>query len=155
MSVTHRPKTEAEKKLDAMRASIVQELKQEIAQEIEEREANIFESIRNNLVSVPEAGAEWDERKNYISGDTVTEAGVLYVATRYSRGKKPSENPDRWQIVQDEAEVGAWADIADGSIVEEGTIVTHNGKTWVCIAQHFKSSVYSPRAVSTKWREVE
>ena len=53
-----------------------------------------------------------------------------------------------------EEQIGAWADLPDGEVITEGTKVTHNGKKWVCVAQHFKSSVYSPRVNSTKWEEI-
>ena len=58
-----------------------------------------------------------------------------------------------WEIVPDIAPVTAWADIADGSVITEGTVVSQDGKMWVCISQHFKSTVYKPKAGSSKWEE--
>lgn len=150
MSVTHKKRGAVAEGLEALRASILAEVEAKNA----ETEESIIQSIRSNLVSIPEAGEEWNERKSYIAGDTVTLEGVSYTATHYSRGKSPASYPDRWTIAPTEEEIGAWADIADGTVIEEGTTVTYNGKTWVCTAQHFKSSVYSPRAVSLKWEEV-
>lgn len=152
MSVTHK-KSKAQigaEELKAFRASIMAEVEAARA----ETEESIISSIRNNLVSLPEQGEEWNEKKSYITGDVVTLDGVSYTATNYSRGKSPASNPDRWTLTPTEEEIGAWADIEDGTIVAEGTKVTHNGKTWVCIAQHFKSSVYSPRDNSKKWQEI-
>lgn len=100
MSVTHK-KSEKQigaAELEALRASIMAEVEAARA----ETEESIISSIRNNLVSIPEQGEEWNEKKSYITGD----------------------------------------------------VVTHNGKKWVCVAQHFKSSVYSPRVNSTKWEEI-
>ena len=57
-------------------------------------------------------------------------------------------------VASTEEQIGAWADLPDGEVITEGTKVTHNGKKWVCVAQHFKSSVYSPRVNSTKWEEI-
>lgn len=140
-----------EERLEEFRASILAEIETARA----ETEENIIASIRDNLISAPEAGEEWNEYKSYIAGDTVLYEGVSYTAVKYSRGKSPADNPDRWTLTPTEAEIIAWADIEDGSVIEEGLVVTHNGKTWVCIAQHIKSSVYSPRSVSTKWKKVE
>jgi hypothetical protein len=153
MSVTHK-KSEKQigaEELEAFRASIMSEIEAARA----ETEESIISSIRNNLVSLPEQGEEWNEKKSYIAGDVVTFEGASYTATHYSRGKSPASYPDKWTLTPTEEAIGAWADIEDGSVIEEGTTVTHNGKTWVCVAQHIKSSVYSPRAVSTKWKEVE
>ena len=99
-------------------------------------------------------GEEWNEKKSYITGDVVTLDGVSYTATHYSRGKSPASNPDKWTRTPTEEQIGAWADLPDGEVITEGTKVTHNGKKWVCVAQHFKSSVYSPRVNSTKWEEI-
>ncbi len=152
MSVTHKrsEKQIGAGELEAFRASIMAEVEAARA----ETEESIISSIRNNLVSLPEQGEAWNEKKSYITGDVVTLDGVSYTATHYSRGKSPASNPDRWTLTPTEEEIGAWADIEDGAIVAEGTKVTHNGKTWVCIAQHFKSSVYSPRDNSKKWQEI-
>lgn len=79
---------------------------------------------------------------------------MSYTATHYSRGKSPASNPDKWTRTPTEEQIGAWADLPDGEVITEGTKVTHNGKKWVCVAQHFKSSVYSPRVNSTKWEEI-
>lgn len=150
MSVTHKKTGAGAEGLEAFRASILAEVEAKNA----ETEESIISGIRENLVSIPAEGEEWNERKSYIAGDTVTLEGVSYTATHYSRGKSPASYPDKWTLTPTEEETGAWADIADGTIITEGTTVTHNGKTWVCTAQHFKSSVYSPRAISTKWEEV-
>lgn len=152
MSVTHKKseKQISAEEFEAFRASILAEMEASRA----ETEESIISSIRNNLVSIPEQGEAWNEKKSYITGDVVTLDGVSYTATHYSRGKSPASNPDRWTLTPTEEEIGAWADIEDGAIVTEGTKVTHNGKTWVCIAQHFKSSVYSPRDNSKKWQEI-
>ena len=152
MSVTHK-KSEKQigaAELEALRASIMAETEAARA----ETEESIISSIRNNLVSIPEQGEEWNEKKSYITGDVVTLDGVSYTATHYSRGKSPASNPDKWTRTPTEEQIGAWADLPDGEVITEGTKVTHNGKKWVCVAQHFKSSVYSPRANSTKWEEI-
>ena len=152
MSVTHKKRSSglSAEGLEAFRTSLLQEIEEKNA----ETEESIISGIRENLVSIPIDGEEWNERKSYIAGDVVTSEGVSYTATHYSRGKVPASYPDKWTLTPTEEEIGAWADIEDGTIIAEGTTVTHNGKTWVCTAQHFKSSVYSPRAVSTKWQEV-
>ena len=152
MSVTHKKseKQISTGELEALRASIMAEVETARA----ETEESIISSIRNNLVSLPEQGEEWNEKKSYITGDVVTLDGVSYTATHYSRGKSPASNPDRWTLTPTEEEIAAWADIEDGTVITEGTKVTHNGATWVCISQHIKSSVYSPRASSKKWEAV-
>lgn len=85
MSVTHK-KSEKQigaAELEALRASIMAEVEAARA----ETEESIISSIRNNLVSLPEQGEEWNEKKSYITGDVVTLDGVSYTATHYSRGK--------------------------------------------------------------------
>lgn len=87
MSVTHK-KSEKQigaAELEALRASIMAEVEAARA----ETEESIISSIRNNLVSIPEQGEEWNEKKSYITGDVVTLDGVSYTATHYSRGKSP------------------------------------------------------------------
>lgn len=147
--------------LETIRASILQEvetIRASILQEVEAAntatEESIITGIRNNLVSVPEQGETWNEKKSYITGDVVTLDGVSYTATHYSRGKSPEAYPDKWTLTPTEETYGAWADIEDGSVITEGTKVSHNDKSWVCVAQHIKSSVYSPRTNSTKWEEI-
>ena len=88
MSVTHK-KSEKQigaAELEALRASIMAEVEAARA----ETEESIISSIRNNLVSIPEQGEEWNEKKSYITGDVVTLDGVSYTATHYSRGKSPA-----------------------------------------------------------------
>ena len=133
MSVTHK-KSEKQigaAELEALRASIMAEVEAAHA----ETEESIISSIRNNLVSIPEQGEEWNEKKSYITGDVVTLDGVSYTATHYSRGKSPASNPDKWTRTPTEEQIGAWADLPDGEVITEGTKVTHNGKKWVCVAQ--------------------
>ena len=139
MSVTHK-KSEKQigaAELEALRASIMAEVEAARA----ETEESIISSIRNNLVSLPEQGEEWNEKKSYITGDVVTLDGVSYTATHYSRGKSPASNPDKWTRTPTEEQIGAWADLPDGEVITEGTKVTHNGKN-------------SPRVNSTKWEEI-
>lgn len=115
---------------------------------------NEFESLladtRNNLVSIPTQGAAWNAETRYIAGDTV-EGG--YVALKYNRNKPPEDNLGTYWAY-DEAEIIAWDTIEDGTIIYEGGVVSYGGKTWKCIAQHFKSSVYKPKESSSKWEEV-
>lgn len=137
--------------LAAFRAEFLAEVEQKQA----ESEEHLITSIRENLVSAPVEGEAWNERKSYITGDTATDDGVSYTALRFSRGKRPSEYPEHWALTPAEEDIQAWADIPDGTVIEEGTQVTHEGVTWVCKSQHFKSTVYRPKAVSTKWEQVE
>lgn len=121
MSVTHK-KSEKQigaAELEALRASIMAEVEAARA----ETEESIISSIRNNLVSLPEQGEEWNEKKSYITGDVVTLDGVSYTATHYSRGKSPASNPDKWTRTPTEEEIGAWADLPDGEVITEGTKV--------------------------------
>mgnify|MGYP001004528352 CR=1 FL=1 len=156
MSVTHRPdKTRSSaEELKAFRASIIKEVKAEIVAQNTETEKTIIEGIRENLVSPPQDGEEWSERKSYIEGDVVTFKGKSLTATHYSRGKSPAEYPDFWKVKPTEEAVKAWADIPDGTVIAEGEKVTQDGKTWICKSQHIKSTVYKPKAGSSKWEEV-
>lgn len=153
MSVTHKREAGGigAEGLAAFRASLLAELEKKQA----ESEENIIASIRENLVSAPVAGEEWNERKSYITGDTATDGGASYTALRFSRGKRPSENPEHWALTPAAEDIPAWGDIADGTVIREGAQVTHDGFTWVCKSQHIKSAVYKPKALSAKWEKVE
>lgn len=153
MSVTHNRKKDgiSAEGLAAFRASILEEVEQKQT----ETEESLITSIRENLVSAPVEGEAWDERKSYITGDTATLDGVSYKALRFSRGKRPSDYPEHWALTPAADDIRAWDDIEDGTVIEEGTQVTHDGFTWVCTSQHIKSTVYRPKAVSTKWEKVE
>ena len=101
------------------------------------------------LPPTPTQGAPWNAETRYIAGDTVEG----YVALKYSRNKPPAANLGTYWAVQT-VTYPAWGDIEDGTVIEVDTIVTYNGKTWQCTEQHIKSTVYKPKAGSTKWAEV-
>ena len=110
---------------------------------------DILTAAREGLIPTPTQGAPWDAETRYIAGDTV-EGG--YVALKYSRNKPPAENLGTYWAVQT-VTYPAWGDIEDGTVIEVGTVVTYGGKTWRCTEQHIKSTVYKPKAGSTKWSE--
>lgn len=119
--------------------------------EIEAHETDLVEVLtaaRAGLTPTPTQGAPWDAETRYIAGDTVEG----YVALRYSRGKNPTDHLGAYWAVQT-VTYPAWSDIEDGTVIEADTIVTYNGKTWRCTEQHIKSTVYKPKAGSTKWSE--
>lgn len=119
--------------------------------EIEAHETDLVEVLtaaRAGLTPTPTQGAPWDAETRYIAGDTVEG----YVALRYSRGKNPTDHLGTYWAVQT-VTYPAWSDIEDGTVIEADTIVTYNGKTWRCTEQHIKSTVYKPKAGSTKWSE--
>lgn len=66
MSVTHKKskKQIGAAELEALRASIMAEVETARA----ETEESIISSIRNNLVSIPEQGEEWNEKKKLYHG---------------------------------------------------------------------------------------
>lgn len=138
-----------------LRADILAEVSEQMEQKTEDAQVGIIQGIRDGLVSAPEPGDEWDERKCYITGDTATVDGVSYTATRFSRGKRPDTNPDRWTLTPSDDEATPWEDIPDGEIILAGTRVTYDGQTWVCKDQHMKSIVYRPKALSSKWEQEE
>lgn len=109
----------------------------------------LIAAARQSLISPPSQGAPWDAETRYIAGDTV-EGG--YVALKYSRNKPPAANLGTYWAVQT-VTYPAWGDIEDGTVIEVDTIVTYNGKTWQCTEQHIKSTVYKPKAGSSKWSE--
>lgn len=110
----------------------------------------LLADARASLIPTPTQGAPWDAETRYIAGDTV-EGG--YVALKCSRNKPPAANLGTYWAVQT-VTYPAWGDIDDGTVIEVDTIVTYNGKTWQCTEQHIKSTVYKPKAGSTKWAEV-
>ena len=108
-------------------------------------------AARKNLTGLPVPGEAWDAEKRYIAGDTVTVNGVLYTALKYSKGKDPQSSPKHWQLNTGTSTYQTWDSISDGTLVEVGTIVTHQGQTWICTSQHIKSTVYKPKDGSSKW----
>ena len=113
--------------------------------------ATVLSDARAGLTPIPTPGAEWSPTARYTTGDTATMDGVLYTAIKYSRGKSPADNPDCW-APPSAPTYQAWADITDGTVIADGTIVTHGGATWQCTSQHIKSMVYKPKAGSSKWQ---
>ena len=108
----------------------------------------LLADARAGLTPTPTQGAPWDAETRYIAGDTVEG----YVALKYSRNKPPAANLGTYWAVQT-VTYPAWGDIEDGTVIEADTIVTYNGKTWQCTEQHIKSTVYKPKAGSSKWSE--
>jgi hypothetical protein len=108
----------------------------------------LLADARASLTPTPTQGAPWDAETRYIAGDTVEG----YVALKYSRNKPPAANLGTYWAVQT-VTYPAWGDIEDGTVIEVDTIVTYNGKTWQCTEQHIKSTVYKPKAGSSKWSE--
>lgn len=102
--------------------------------------------------SNPKLEAAWDPNERYVTGDQVTG----YIALRFSRGKKPEENLGTyWSPKSDVKTPVDWESIPNRSTIERLTLVTCDGKTWVCVAPHLKSLVFRPKVGSTKWEEVE
>ena len=109
----------------------------------------LLADARASLTPTPTQGAAWNAETRYTAGDTV-EGG--YVAIRYNRNKNPADYLGTYWTLQT-VTYHAWGDIEDGTVIEVDTIVTYNGKTWQCTEQHIKSTVYKPKAGSTKWSE--
>ena len=110
-------------------------------------------AAREGLVSIPTPGDAWSAELRYIAGDTATVDGVSYTALRYSKGKNPPDSPDYWAVTP-EPSYPAWDSIEDGTVIMEGEIVTYDGATWQCTGQHIKSTVYKPKAGSSKWVQI-
>ena len=110
-------------------------------------------AAREGLVSIPTPGDAWSAELRYIAGDTATVDGISYTALRYSKGKNPPDSPDYWEVTP-EPSYPAWDSIEDGTVIKEGEIVTYNGATWQCTSQHIKSTVYKPKAGSSKWVQI-
>lgn len=115
---------------------------------------NILTEARAGLAPVPLPGAAWNAQARYIREDTATVEGAAYVALRYNRGKSPADSPADWSLVPAPSHP-AWNSIEDGSVILEGVIVMEGGRAWICTAQHIKSTVYKPKAGSSKWAEYE
>lgn len=110
-------------------------------------------AAREGLVSIPTPGDAWSAELRYIAGDTATVDGISYTALKYSKGKNPPDSPNHWEITQTQA-YPEWDSIEDGTVIMEGKIVVYDGATWQCISQHIKSTVYKPKASSSKWKQI-
>ena len=106
---------------------------------------------RKSLVPLPVPGEEWDGKKSYIVGDTVTFGGIKYVARHFNKGKQPDKYPDEWEIELTKPEYSLWADDPDMFEYREGDIREHIGKLWICTSDHLKIKMYEPKASSSKW----
>ena len=127
--------------------------KAELAQ-ADETLVNVLADARKGLVPAPVQGEEWDKAKRYIAGDLVMSKGIAYIAERFSQGKAPADHPDCWMVKPDVVTYPLWTEIPDGTVIEEGARCVEAGKTWECIMQHIKSTVYKPKAGSTRWKEI-
>ena len=108
--------------------NLVEQRKSEMDAQVNEME-EILTAARAGLTPVPTQGAAWDPEMRYIKGDKV-EGG--YVALKYNKGKNPQTYLGTyWEIPV--VTYPAWEDIEDGTVIEEGKIVTYNSKTWKCI----------------------
>lgn len=114
---------------------------------------DVLTAARAGLVSVPTPGDAWSAELRYIAGDTATVDGISYTALKYSKGKNPPDSPNHWEITK-VSSYPAWDSIEDGTVIMEGEIVTYDGATWQCISQHIKSTVYKPKASSSKWKQI-
>ena len=108
----------------------------------------LLANARASLTPTPTQGAPWDAETRYIAGDAVEG----YVALKYSRNKPPADYLGTYWTLQT-VTYPTWSDIEDGTVIEVGTVVTYGGKTWRCTEQHIKSTVYKPKAGSSKWSE--
>ena len=113
-----------------------------------------LQQAREGLVPVPKPGEAWDAKKNYIEGDTAKEGGVLYVANRYSKGKKPSENKEYWSVAPTVETYPDWGGFAEMHQFKEGDRVSCDGKNWECIDPCTKTNMFKPKAGSAKWKEI-
>ena len=161
MSIKHKPDSvkelrrvrEEKEQQETERQQVFEEAKQatsKIAALTERVEAY---EVRLAAGEKPVPGAAWSSLITYLRDEVVERNGKQYVALRYSKNKPPEENTDLWELLPDEIPIPAWTDITDGAVIEEGTVLTHDGKVWVCISQHIKSTVYKPKAGSSKWEE--
>ena len=98
-------------------------------------------------------GEAWNDTANYIEGDTVLFDGMLFIALRYSKGRTPSDSPEYWELKATEETYPQWADLPEGEPVLEGVRCWQDGILWECIMQHIKSTVYKPKAGSSRWQE--
>ena len=112
-----------------------------------------IQDARDGLVPIPVPGEPWSGLKNYITGDEVTDEGVVYIAKHWSKNRKPSENPEQWSE-KAQPSLPEWSSIPDGTIIYEGDQVTHSGKNWEATQQHTKSVVYTPKTGSSRWVEI-
>lgn len=137
----------------AEHAQQIQALQDEVEAQRLEMEL-VLQEAREGLVSVPEQGESWDANKRYTTGDTVTHDGVLYTALRLSRNREPGRGTLYWAKQQTEQTFPAWSEIADGTVIAEGFVCTHDGQNWACVSQHIKSVVFKPKMSSGKWEMI-
>lgn len=137
-------------------------LKAQIAALTAERDQVVEErdEYATRLTALPKQGEDWHSAKRYIKGDTALD-GVMYQATGYSKGKRPSENPDCWERVPEAVKVTRWEDDTSGTAFSAGTLRTYDQdgdaaqrKTWRCKKPHTKSTIRRPMAISDYWEEV-
>ena len=104
------------------------------------------------LVPLPVPGEDWDYRKNYTVGDTVTVDGVEYECIHTNRNNGPEQTLGiEWKIKEAAPVVLVWADIESNTAIAVGDLVEHNKLTWRCIKAHAKSQVRVPLDGSQWW----
>ena len=124
-------------------------------QELQRTLEQVIADARAGLTSIPSPGAPWDANKNYTVGDEVTDEGIVYIASHYSRGMKPNDNPRRWDIKPEIATYPDWDSFEDMHQFAVGARVAYVDKNWECIDPCTKNALMKPnRAGSTKWVEI-
>lgn len=126
------------------------------------RAALDFESVllaaREGLLAVPKPGEDWDAEKWYRTGDTVKYAGATYECEKTCKGREPSTTLLFWKEIGQTTEtkpveIVEWESIPAQADIEVGTIVTHAGKNYKCIAEH-KKTVLRQVTNTNFWEQV-
>ena len=138
---------------------------------------DVLREAKEGLVPIPKPGEPWDAKANYTVGDTATDvvrpesaegsvgsepagkegALVLYEATHYSRGKRPSEWPTRWKLVEKPviAYDIVWLEFPEGQSVPNGKRVLFEDQVWLLVGGPvIRVNMNRPRVGNAKWELV-
>lgn len=133
---------------------------QEQAEQARQEMGEVMEEVQARLVSPPAQGQPWREDARYIQGDEASEDGAVYLAVRFSRGKRPSASPQHWEVKTEPTQPQRWEDDPSAHPYVVGDLRTYDldgdasqRKTWRCKKAHNRSTVRRPMAVSDFWEE--
>jgi len=139
-------------------ATLVQEIEE--LKETEQNFEQLLKDTRDGLAPVPKNGEPWKVNLAYTTTMTCTHTGSTWEALKFTRGNEPGSSPNHWKVKEVE-KYPLWTSFSDGTVIygkdsddKPAQIVEDQGYIWICLVQHFKSTMYRPKDGSTRWEKM-
>ncbi len=108
-------------------------------------------------ISAERGGLAWQSTVNYVAGDIVTDALVMYTANIVNTNKQPSTSSSEWSVsISPEVGGVSWKNLISYAI---GDVVVDAGIAYLCNSNHISDttgtiSVKRPSDSGTAWTEI-